>query len=286
MKVGDSVRVLGESFTLDDDEDSSVRTISRIWVHQARYRVELNAVSAGNLALFEGIDAPIVKTATVTTAPASVPVCIFRPLQFDTVSTMKVAIEPINPSELPRMLEALRKVDKSYPLVSTRVEESGEHVVLGTGELYLDSVLYDLRNVYGGGLEVRVSDPVVRFAETVHDVSSAECRAATANTANSIVMIAEPLETGIADEIERGTLRMVAATTAGGTAGMPGRSSGPLVLEDASRQRLETVYGWDVLQSRSIWAFGPDEQGANILVDETLPAEVRASALTQQAATH
>lgn len=57
-------------------------------------------------------------------------------------------VEPVNPSELPKMLDGLRKVNKSYPLLTTRVEESGEHVVLGTGELYLDCVMHDLRKMY------------------------------------------------------------------------------------------------------------------------------------------
>jgi translation elongation factor EF-G len=38
-------------------------------------------------------------------------------------------------------VEGLRKVNKSYPSLVTRVEESGEHTVFGTGELYLDSVM-------------------------------------------------------------------------------------------------------------------------------------------------
>lgn len=46
------------------------------------------------------------------------------------------------------MLDGLRKVNKSYPLLSTKVEESGEHIVLGTGELYLDCVMHDLRRMY------------------------------------------------------------------------------------------------------------------------------------------
>ena len=46
------------------------------------------------------------------------------------------------------MLDGLRKVNKSYPLLSTKVEESGEHVILGTGELYLDCVMHDLRKMY------------------------------------------------------------------------------------------------------------------------------------------
>lgn len=57
-------------------------------------------------------------------------------------------MEPVNPSELPKMLDGLRKVNKSYPLLATRVEESGEHIVLGTGELYLDCVMHDLRKMY------------------------------------------------------------------------------------------------------------------------------------------
>ena len=46
------------------------------------------------------------------------------------------------------MLDGLRKVNKSYPLLNTRVEESGEHIILGTGELYLDCVMHDLRRMY------------------------------------------------------------------------------------------------------------------------------------------
>ena len=38
-------------------------------------------------------------------------------------------------------VEGLRKINKSYPLAVTKVEESGEHAIMGTGELYLDSVM-------------------------------------------------------------------------------------------------------------------------------------------------
>lgn len=112
---------------------------------------------------------------------------IFRPLKFNTASVIKIAVEPVNPSELPKMLDGLRKVNKSYPSLTTKVchrrdtvvraarlhlgvlalkssaqsphskmnslcvfqvEESGEHVILGTGELYLDCVMHDLRKMY------------------------------------------------------------------------------------------------------------------------------------------
>jgi U5 small nuclear ribonucleoprotein component len=63
----------------------------------------------------------------------------------NTVSVIKIAIEPHIPSELPKMLEGIRKCDKSYPLLETKVEESGEHILIGTGEVHLDAVLHDLR---------------------------------------------------------------------------------------------------------------------------------------------
>jgi U5 small nuclear ribonucleoprotein component len=113
-----------------------------------RYKIEVNRVPAGNWVLIEGIDQSVVKTSTITSVKTKDDLYIFRPLRFNTQSVMKIAVEPVNPSELPKMLDGLRKVNKSYPLVSTKVEESGEHVILGTGELYLDCVMHDLRKMY------------------------------------------------------------------------------------------------------------------------------------------
>lgn len=84
---------------------------------------------------------------------------IFKPLQFTTAAVVKIATEPLNPSELPKMVDGLRKISKSYPLVCNKVEESGEHTILGTGELYLDSVMKDLRELYAGGYPCRRHSP-------------------------------------------------------------------------------------------------------------------------------
>ena len=40
------------------------------------------------------------------------------------------------------------QIQKTYPLVHTKVEESGEHVLFGTGELALDSAMHDLRVMF------------------------------------------------------------------------------------------------------------------------------------------
>lgn len=149
------------------------------------YKIELNRVPVGNWVLIEGVDQTVVKTATIVDNSGLVrnrrtntvniedvsskdkqnsdfskfesemktkflfsKIQIFRPLKFNTTSVIKIAVEPVNPSELPKMLDGLRKVNKSYPLLTTKVEESGEHIILGTGELYLDCVMHDLRRMY------------------------------------------------------------------------------------------------------------------------------------------
>jgi len=256
LRVGQEVRVLGETYTLDDQEDSAVKTVTKLWLHQSRYRVEVSEVPAGCWALIEGVESVLVKTGTLTSVRGADAACIFRPLPFNTRSVIKVAAEPINPSELPKMLEGLRKLNKSYPLLSTKVEESGEHVIVGTGEIFLDCVMHDLRHVYtGGGMEVKVSDPVVAFCETCVETSSIKCFAETPNGRSRLTMIAEPLEKGLAEDIESGAVSM---------------GWDKARLKDFFMKR----YDWDLLAARSVWGFAPDERGANVMLDDTLPSEV------------
>jgi U5 small nuclear ribonucleoprotein component len=251
-----SVRVLGEGYTIEDEEDMVVATISDTWVAESRYKVPTSGVPAGNWVLLGGVDNSIVKTATIVAQklPEDEDAYIFRPIRHFFESVFKVAVEPINPSELPKMLDGLRKINKSYPLITTKVEESGEHVILGTGELYMDCVLHDLRRLYAD-MEIKVSDPVTRFCETVEEMSAIKCYALTPNKKNKITMVAEQLDEGIAEDIEAGKVNIKD----------PVRAVGKFFEEN---------YGYDLLASRNIWAFGPDDMGANILQNDTLPSEV------------
>lgn len=248
------IRILGENYTLEDEEDSTNGQVGRLWISEARYKIEVNRVPAGNWVLIEGVDRTISKTATITQLSGCEDAYIFRPLKFPTQSVVKIAVEPVNPSELPKMLEGLRKVNKSYPLVVTKVEESGEHVIFGTGELYLDCIMHDLRKMYSE-IDIKVADPVVAFCETVVETSSLKCFAETPNKKNKLTMIAEPLEKGLAEDIESEVVQI----------GWSRKKIGEF---------FRTKYDWDLLAARSIWSFGPDNTGPNILVDDTLPSEV------------
>ncbi|KAF2750876.1 116 kda u5 small nuclear ribonucleoprotein-like protein component [Sporormia fimetaria CBS 119925] len=260
-KPAQSLRVLGEGYTLEDEEDMVVATVTDTWIAESRYNIPTSGVPAGNWVLLGGVDNSIVKTATLVSQklPENEDAYIFRPIRHFFESVFKVAVEPINPSELPKMLDGLRKINKSYPLITTKVEESGEHVVLGTGELYMDCVLHDLRRLYAD-MEIKVSDPVTRFCETVVEMSAIKCYALTPNKKNKLTMIAEPLDPGIAEDIEAGKVNIKD----------PVRIVGKFFEEN---------YGYDLLASRNIWAFGPDEMGPNILQNDTLPSDVDAKTL-------
>ncbi|KAJ7492233.1 Calreticulin family-domain-containing protein [Mycena latifolia] len=254
VRKGMEIKVLGEGYSPEDEEDMMKATIEDVWISESRYYIPAEEVPAGNLVLLGGVDASITKTATLAGVDIEEDLHIFRPIKHMTQSVLKVAIEPIAPSELPKMLSGLRSINKSYPLVSTKVEESGEHVLIGTGELYLDSVMHDLRKLFSE-IEIKVSDPVTKFCETVLETSALKCYADTPNKKNKITMIAEPLERGVAEDIERGRVNMR----------MTPKDRGKFFQEK---------YQWDLLASRSIWAFGPDENGPNILLDDTLPSQI------------
>ncbi|KAI1761814.1 P-loop containing nucleoside triphosphate hydrolase protein [Hypoxylon sp. FL1150] len=254
-RPGMQVRVLGEGYSIDDEEDMAMATISNVYIAETRYNVETDGIPAGNWVLLGGVDNSIVKSATIVPPKFEddEEAYIFKPVTHFTQAVLKVAVEPINPSELPKMLDGLRKINKSYPLITTKVEESGEHIILGTGELYMDCVLHDLRRQYAD-MEIKVSDPVTRFCETVDEMSATKCYAITPNKKNKITMVAEPLDDGIAEDIESGRVK----------------------LQDGARKVgkfFQEKYGWDLLAARSIWAFGPDEKGPNILQDDTLEVD-------------
>ncbi|KAI8063798.1 P-loop containing nucleoside triphosphate hydrolase protein [Gongronella butleri] len=255
VTAGQIVRVLGEGYSIDDEEDMMVQRVSDTWIFQSRYRIPVDGVPAGGWVLLGGVDSSITKTATIVDHKATAgDNYIFRPLRFPAVASLKIAIEPMNPSELPKMLEGIRKINKSYPMVITKVEESGEHIILGAGEMYVDCILHDLRRMYAE-IEIKVSDPVVRFCETVVETSALKCFAETPNKKNKLSFIAEPMERGLPDAIEGGKINLHwPASKLGGY--------------------LEEHFGWDVLATRSIWAFGPDDMGPNVLLDDTLPTEV------------
>jgi len=273
VRAGQPVRVLGSAYSVEDEEDEASAGVAGVGLGQARYRLGFSQAPAGAIVMIEGVDATIAKTATIvapppaqasgaasSSAPAAAsdfadtsPVHPFRPLRLDPAAVMRVSMEPVVPSDLPKLTAAMRGVSRTYLQAHAQAEESGEHVLVGTGELMLDCALHDLREVFGAGLEIRVSDPVATFRETVSESSRLRCFAKSPNGKNTLTMLADPLGAAVADEVE---------------AGLVGPAAG--WEPERTQAHLQDAHGWDLLAARGLWAFGPGSGGGNALVDDTM----------------
>lgn len=126
----------------------------------------------------------------------------FKELYLPSPATFKIALEPLIPSELPKMLLGIRNLNRSYPGLVSIIETSGEHTLSGYGEIYLDSVLKDLREKYAG-IEIKISDPWVNFRETIIETSCIKGKGKSGNGMNEISVICEPVDEGISSEMHK-----------------------------------------------------------------------------------
>lgn len=265
LRIGDRVRVLGDDYHVEqNDEEQASAIVDAIALSCGRFGVDVKQAIAGQIVLVDGIDETIFKSATVVAADNQI--CndagILRPLpDFLTPGVVKIAVEPIRPSELPKMIAGLRMCLKSYPGLSSKVEESGEHILLGAGELYMDCVMRDLRETFAE-IEIKVSDPVVPFAETVTDMSALQCNADTPNKQNKLTMMAEPLEEDVAKALRDGRFA---------------RKIGDMNADEAAAG-LRSL-GWDSLSAKSLWGFGPHvTRGPNALLNDIVEPEAKKKA--------
>ena len=99
---------------------------------------------------------------------------------------VRVAVDCKNAADLPKLVEGLKRLAKSDPLVQITQEESGENIIAGAGELHLEICLKDLQEDFMGGTEIRVSDPVVSYRESVGDKSNQTCLSKSPNKHNRL----------------------------------------------------------------------------------------------------
>lgn len=56
-------------------------------------------------------------------------------MNFSVSPVVRVAVAPKVPSDLPKLVEGMRLLSKSDPMVLCYTEESGEHIIAGCGEV-------------------------------------------------------------------------------------------------------------------------------------------------------
>merc|ERR1712213_28770 len=187
VRTGQKVRIMGPNYIPGKKEDLVVKPIQRTVLMMGRTTEAIDDCPCGNTIALVGIDQYLVKSGTITTSEVA---HNFKIMKFSVSPVVRVAVEAKNPSELPKLVEGLRRLAKSDPCVQCITEESGEHIVAGAGELHLEICLKDLEEFCG--IPLHTSDPVVSYRETVSAESSQTCLAKSPNKHNRIYMKARP----------------------------------------------------------------------------------------------
>jgi len=114
-------------------------------------------IPCGNTCALVGVDQYLMKQGTITTDENAH--CI-RVMKYSVSPVVRVAVEVKSAADLPKLVEGLRKLSKSDPLVQVTTEESGEHVIAGCGELHIEICLKDLEEDFAK-CPIKKGDPVV-----------------------------------------------------------------------------------------------------------------------------
>ncbi|CAL9728939.1 elongation factor 2 [Monosporozyma unispora] len=246
VKSGQKVRIQGPNYVPGKKDDLFVKAVQRVVLMMGRFVEPIDDCPAGNIIGLVGIDQFLLKTGTLTTSETA---HNMKVMKFSVSPVVEVAVEVKNANDLPKLVEGLKRLSKSDPCVLTYMNESGEHIVAGTGELHLEICLNDLEHDHAG-VPLKISPPVVAYRETVEATSSQTALSKSPNKHNRIYLTAEPIEEEVSLAIEDGKINP----------------------RDDFKTRARVMaddFNWDVTDARKIWCFGPDGAGPNLVIDQT-----------------
>merc|ERR1712178_368495 len=198
--TGQKVRIMGPNFVHGKKEDLFNKSIQRTILMMGRYTEPIEDVPCGNICGLVGVDQFLVKTGTLTTFEQA---HNLKVMKFSVSPVVRVAVQCKNPQDLPKLVEGLKRLAKSDPMVVCEIPESGDHIVAGAGELHLEICLKDLEEDHAC-IPLKKSEPVVSYRETVSAESSVMCLSKSPNKHNRLFMKARPFEDGLAEDIEKG----------------------------------------------------------------------------------
>eukprot|EP00091_Calanus_sinicus_P024681 TRINITY_DN89_c0_g2_i4.p1 TRINITY_DN89_c0_g2~~TRINITY_DN89_c0_g2_i4.p1 ORF type:complete len:865 (-),score=336.26 TRINITY_DN89_c0_g2_i4:263-2767(-) len=246
IATGMKARIMGPNFVPGKKDDLYEKSIQRTILMMGGRVEAIEDVPAGNICGLVGVDQFLVKTGTITTFKEA---HNMKVMKFSVSPVVRVAVEPKNPADLPKLVEGLKRLSKSDPMVQILTEESGEHIIAGAGELHLEICLKDLEEDHAQ-IPLKKSDPVVSYRETVSEESSIMCLSKSPNKHNRLFMKAVPMPDGLAEDIEDGKVN-------------------PRDDFKIRGRYLADTYEYDITEARKIWCFGPDTNGPNLMIDCT-----------------
>lgn len=170
LSVGDSIYVIPPKFSPADPRASPEPrkvTITNLYLLMGRTLEPLKTVPAGVVFGVEGLAGHVLKTGTLCSQlEGSINLA---GVSLTSPPIVRVALEPVNPTDLNKMIEGLKLLEQSDPCAQYEMLPSGEHVIVTAGELHLERCLKDLRERFAR-CEIQVGAPIVPYRETIVSV--------------------------------------------------------------------------------------------------------------------
>ncbi|KAH8801700.1 P-loop containing nucleoside triphosphate hydrolase protein [Xylogone sp. PMI_703] len=167
LSVGDSVYVIPPKFTPEhphNPPEPQKVTITGLYLLMGRGLEPLQSVPAGVVFGVAGLEGHILKSGTICSQlEGSINLA---GLNSGSAPIVRVALEPVNPADLDKMIRGLHLLVQSDPCAEYEQFESGEHVLLTAGELHLERCLTDLRERFAR-CEIQAGEPIVPYRESI-----------------------------------------------------------------------------------------------------------------------
>jgi elongation factor 2 len=247
IETGQKVRIMGPNYVPGKKTELWIKNIQRTVIMMGARAEMVPSIPAGNTCGLVGVDQYLLKSGTITTSEVAHNI---KQMKFSVSPVVRVAVECKNNADLPKLIEGLKRLAKSDPMVQITQEESGENIIAGAGELHLEICLKDLQEDFMRGAPIKVSEPVVSYRETVRETSTEVCLSKSPNKHNRLHCVASPMDPELQEAVDEGKI-------------VPNP-------KDAKAQckELQEEYGL-VVDPKRLWAFAPDTNGPNFLIDET-----------------
>lgn len=219
------------------------KTINKVVVMMGRGVSAIDDCPAGNIVGIIGVEGFLKKTGTLCSVKDSYNI---KTMKFSVSPVVKVAVSPKRSVDLNHFKEGLEKLAKSDPLCLVEHNDQGQATIACAGELHLEIILSDLKEVYAK-CDFNVEKPQVKYYEGFDGVVEKPKMKKSANKHNRVYMTCEPLEDEIVDNIDQ------------------------LIARDPKEraQKFRDVLGMNDEWIKNIMFFAPEVDPSNIMVDET-----------------
>ncbi len=190
IKDGDRIHLI------DTKREGRVQSVNFFMGNQ---REMVGELGAGNIPALLGLE----HARAGQTLSSVAGIHTFEGIQYVSEPVVQIAVEPKHPKDLPKLVEALRRITIEDPNLVVKInEESGETVIAGMGVLHLEiaaSLIAD------AGVQVVTSQPLINYRETIR-TSAGPIMAKSPNRHNKIFLKVAPLDEKVAELIRNGTL--------------------------------------------------------------------------------